>query len=262
MNKLTFAFGCFCSLNISANALTLKEKTDILIATYPSALSHQSGGYLHTLSGKKWLIDDGRIKSHQQALNSPDIEDSLRQVYPLLTCETDRKKDFDPGRIRFEDLLKELYGADKTQVQSRLSAVPWYTKKLYVNERQQAAVALAKVQRELAKDTRLTRYLNPSAGVFNWRYISGTKRLSVHSFAAAIDLNVRYADYWKWQKNSKVAGARLSFENKYPQKIVQVFEAHGFIWGGAWYHFDSMHFEYRPALIAIARAQGCSVVTK
>jgi hypothetical protein len=30
---------------------------------------------------------------------------------------------------------------------------------------------------------------------------------------------------------------------------VRVFEKHGFIWGGAWYHYDTMHFEYRPELL-------------
>jgi hypothetical protein len=27
---------------------------------------------------------------------------------------------------------------------------------------------------------------------------------------------------------------------------VEIFERHGFIWGGKWGHFDTMHFEYRP----------------
>ena len=26
-------------------------------------------------------------------------------------------------------------------------------------------------------------------------------------------------------------------------------EAEGFIWGGRWYHYDTMHFEYRPELL-------------
>ena len=34
-----------------------------------------------------------------------------------------------------------------------------------------------------------------------------------------------------------------------PHKIVEIFERHGFIWGGKWYHYDTMHFEYRPELL-------------
>jgi hypothetical protein len=29
----------------------------------------------------------------------------------------------------------------------------------------------------------------------------------------------------------------------------QVLEKHGFIWGGKWYHFDTMHLEHRPELL-------------
>ena len=31
------------------------------------------------------------------------------------------------------------------------------------------------------------------------------------------------------------------------------FETHGFIWGGKWYHYDTMHFEYRPELLMTAK---------
>jgi hypothetical protein len=39
------------------------------------------------------------------------------------------------------------------------------------------------------------------------------------------------------------------FRNRLPVEIVQIFEKHGFIWGGKWEHFDTMHFEYRPELL-------------
>jgi len=38
-----------------------------------------------------------------------------------------------------------------------------------------------------------------------------------------------------------------------PAAIAEVFERFGFIWGAKWYHFDTMHFEYRPDLIALAK---------
>jgi hypothetical protein len=38
-------------------------------------------------------------------------------------------------------------------------------------------------------------------------------------------------------------------ENRIPWEIVEVFEKHGFISGGKWYHYDTMHFEYRPELL-------------
>lgn len=50
------------------------------------------------------------------------------------------------------------------------------------------------------------------------------------------------------------------YRNRLPKAVVAAFERHGFIWGGKWYHYDTMHFEYRPDLIAIGRlaeSRGC-----
>ncbi len=33
------------------------------------------------------------------------------------------------------------------------------------------------------------------------------------------------------------------------ERDIDIFERHGFIWGGRWYHFDTMRFEYRPELL-------------
>ncbi|WP_228384801.1 M15 family metallopeptidase [Campylobacter pinnipediorum] len=30
---------------------------------------------------------------------------------------------------------------------------------------------------------------------------------------------------------------------------MDIFEKNGFIWGGRWKHFDTMHFEYRPEFL-------------
>jgi hypothetical protein len=38
-----------------------------------------------------------------------------------------------------------------------------------------------------------------------------------------------------------------------PRQVVQAFEEQGFIWGGKWLYFDTMHFEYRPEIIILAR---------
>ena len=42
---------------------------------------------------------------------------------------------------------------------------------------------------------------------------------------------------------------RLKYENRVPEEIVNIFERHGFIWGGRWYHYDTMHFEFRPEFL-------------
>ena len=63
----------------------------------------------------------------------------------------------------------------------------------------------------------------------------------MHSWGAAIDLNTVRAAYWLWPR--AVAAETL------PAQIIDIFERHGFIWGGKWLHYDTMHFEYRPELL-------------
>ena len=67
---------------------------------------------------------------------------------------------------------------------------------------------------------------------------------------AAIDINDRQADYWEFLKS---AGSQFTWRNRVPGAIGEIFERHGFIWGAKWFHVDSMHFEYRPELIMLAK---------
>jgi hypothetical protein len=41
-------------------------------------------------------------------------------------------------------------------------------------------------------------------------------------------------------------------------QIVKIFESKGFVWGGKWWHYDSIHFEYRPELTLPGCGQGLS----
>ena len=89
--------------------------------------------------------------------------------------------------------------------------------------------------------------LNPVAGTYACRVIAGTERRSTHGYGIAIDLALKHAHYWRWSKPD--ATGVYSWRNDIPEEIVRVFEKHGFIWGGRWYHYDTMHFEYRPELL-------------
>jgi hypothetical protein len=157
----------------------------------------------------------------------------------------------DPGRIRVEALFRSVYGADAAAVRANLEDVVWLPghggHRLRFNRQNGAAAALRAASAELdALPEELIRFLEPSGGTFNWRKIAGTSRLSVHSFAVAIDINTRHSDYWRWGLKRSPTPV---YKNRIPLEIVEVFERHGFIWGGKWFHYDTMHFEFRPELI-------------
>jgi hypothetical protein len=234
-----------------------------LTAGYPKTLQGleiSSGQRLFVcIAGQKFIYDDGITKTFEQRLDHPDIKDMFYQTYPL-SNPTDRlPKDFDPGRCRVEGLFMTLYGDSASAVAKNCVVIEFSGNSVKFNARYGAAEALRAVSADLtpllAQKPELRSYVNKLAGTFNWRKVAGTERLSNHSFATAIDLNVRKAAYWRWQSPSQME----TFSRKnWPSEIIEAFERHGFIWGGKWWHFDTMHFEYRPEIIAYAKSVATS----
>jgi hypothetical protein len=232
---------------------------DALIAAYPDHLVGVEGGALVWKDGTRMPISDGRSgKTFEQLLDQPDIDDQFAYPYPLgINLKTPALNE-DPGRIRYEPLFAKMYGDCRNgEVAQRLTAVPWVPERgggsVKVTAVNGVAARLAAVVHDLAAlPAAMTRFLVPSSGTYNCRVIAGTQRMSVHGFGAAIDINANVADYWLWAR--PVDGA-LPWRNRVPLEIVEVFERHGFIWGGKWYHYDTMHFEYRPELIALAKSK-------
>jgi hypothetical protein len=177
---------------------------------------------------------------------------TLAQEYPAGEGGRDPAPGSDPGRVRNEFFLKLLYGADADSVRKNCVTVSFLGERVQFNGRHGAAGALARVGQRLEKlteaDPSLREYILPTSGTLNWRTVKGSNRLSPHSFAIAIDLNVKKAPYWQW--SSRTSPEVKSAREGYPQAIVDAFEAEGFIWGGKWYSFDFMHYEYRPELLS------------
>jgi hypothetical protein len=160
---------------------------------------------------------------------------------------------FDPGRIRTESFFLKMYGATEKEVRKNLTVITWCPKlvgqKITVTRINGIDKKLTQISNELDEHPELKKYLANIGGTFTWRNISGTNRHSMHSFGMTIDINTTYSDYWQWACKCINENTTVKYKNRIPQTIVDIFEKHGFIWGGKWYHFDTMHFEYRPELI-------------
>jgi len=229
---------------------------DVLVAAYPDHLAGHSGNDLIWKDGTHMAISDGiQKKTFQQMLDNPDIDDQFAIKYPLGSTTRQPGTDEDPGRIRFEPFFSKMYGdCRKGETKASSKKIGWPSpsrQTLTVTTVNGVADRLVQIARELqALPVKLQKYIFPSSGVFNCRPIAGTHRLSMHSYAAAIDLNAQYGDYWRWAGGAEDG---IRWKNRIPPEIVDVFERHGFVWGGKWYHFDTMHFEYRPEIIELAR---------
>ena len=215
--------------------------------------SSPGGWALQLPDGTQLEWDDAKTKTYDDELATPDLEDTLAMAYPVGMINAVNKVDDDPGRIRSDALFKSTFGATSAAVQSQLVPVNFVGQTVQIHTR--AAAALTKVSTHLEQLVAQTPSLNAYVtgelgGTFDWRPIANTNRMSAHSYGIAIDIVVSKSDYWEWEKTS--ATAPLVWKNQIPQAIVDAFEAEGFAWGGRWYHYDTMHFEYRPELFAPA----------
>jgi D-alanyl-D-alanine carboxypeptidase len=260
MTALQTTFFCIALLPCVAGASAAQTGDGVdqvaakaaLLEAYPGLFAI-SGNTLKWVDGTTMVWDDGKMRSAEELLRSPDIEDMFRYVYPTASAgPLAPGVHFDPGRIRNEAFFKKLYGASAKAARQHLVSLEWLPKlgnaTLWVTSLFGVNKRLAAISEALqSMPPNLSRFgLRPGGG-FNWRAIAGTDRLSMHSFGAAVDINVGRSDYWR--SNKPDTPGRIIYENRIPMPIVALFEKYGFIWGGRWYHYDTMHFEYRPELL-------------
>jgi peptidoglycan LD-endopeptidase CwlK len=196
-------------------------------------------------------------------LNNPCLADQLEQP-GYKTGKPESVPDTDPGRIRYEPFFRKMYGNSQQEVEQNLEYIPWmpavfgtHAKILRVTRINGVHEKIKSISQELEalalQHPEYIPFLQKPGGTFCWRCIANTTRLSNHSFGMTLDINAALSHYWQW--DLKKAGRPitedepLEYINTIPWDIVEIFEKYGFIWGGKWYHYDTMHFEYRPELI-------------
>ncbi len=243
-------------LLLGASASSAAATVEDLVRAYPDFLTGFDGVNLIWRDGTRMPVDDGRPdKSLEEQLRNGSILDQLRLPYhagaPLLPAPLQ-----DSGRVRNRALFDKMYGDCRSgQVAPALVPVVWLPRTwghvVRITSINGIDRALDAVSRELdALPAEDKRYLYPVGGTYTCRSVADTGQTSMHGWGAAIDINTAYSDYWLWHRSG---GGIPVYTNRIPPQVVDVFERHGFIWGGRWVHFDTMHFEYRPELLGDRR---------
>lgn len=244
----------------------LTSELQILAGAYPETvrnLVHAADGTLQLImhDGSAVVFEDGQEIPYPQVLDDPDLRDTLAQPYPRGPVAGRVAVGSDPGRIRAEAFFMAVYGRTSAEVAHHCrSPTKFMGSDVPFNRRNGAATALQEVGDKLStligqlkqsdpdRAASLKSFFTGMGGTFAWRTIARTGRLSPHSFGIAIDLNPVRGLYWQYgPRDGEVIDRHL---RDFPGEIVEAFEGEGFIWGGKWHHYDSMHFEYRPELFA------------
>jgi len=172
----------------------------------------------------------------------------------------DRRQTSPPRRYNgfYDDLWRSH---DRSEAYDRQKTIRFLGKSLLVHYSILEELALVEERILLAsrRDASVRRWIAnlDTATGWNWRPIADAASRSYHSYGAAIDLlpkSYRYATtYWLWSAENGVEWWNIPYEKRLnpPQAVIKAFESQGFVWGGKWKMYDTMHFEYRPEILIL-----------
>ena len=208
-----------------------------------NAVHDDAGWFARLPDGARIAWHDQASKTFEQRLDKPDLQDVFSIPYHAGAILPVTTPDDDPGRIRVDAIFQSTYPTTDAD----LTRIDFLGQKLRVHKKVASAFlrVAARLARARAANPAIAPFLRHLGGTFVKRNIAGTTRASAHSYGVSMDINAARCEYWRWQRPA----SPIHWANHVPQAIVDAFEAEGFIWGGRWYHYDTMHFEYRPELL-------------
>lgn len=173
--------------------------------------------------------------------------------------DSDKRGNAPPYNIEFYDALYD--GKTRNAMESHIITVTFLGKTVSVHEDitgklrlvEQDITAAAQTNQEV--QTFIDNLLSVEG--YNWREIADSQSRSNHSWGIAVDiLPVGWGQknlYWNWISYWNDEWMLIPLDRRWtpPKAVVDIFESHGFIWGGKWALWDNMHFEYRPELLLL-----------
>jgi flavodoxin len=192
-----------------------------------------------------WQNTVNRIISRREAFGS------YRAYRPLVN----------PGAVR-SPFFETLWQArNRTEAFAHQQWIDFLGRQVQIHEIIVAPLGRVDVRiQELAKnDPEIPVWLNKLASItgWNWRNIAGSENRSFHAYGAAVDLLMKaqagMETYWQWTAAKGIDWRTVPAEKRQnpPVAVIRAFEEQGFIWGGRWSRFDTMHFEYHPELLIL-----------
>jgi hypothetical protein len=224
-------------------------------------MAWEEGEAYFVIRGQRIFFQDGKMLS---AEHLPEAERYDPILYPYMLGPL--KKPPDPVAYPFNrsnDFFEALVGGGERQIAAACRWVPFLNHRVFVHE--SCIESLERIDRSLlelaSSSAKVRSYIEDIKIIFSLdrREVHGTDHLSVHSYGIALDIVPReYGGkqvYWRWSNAWNKNWEKMDLSQRWhpPDQVIEAFEREGFVWGGKWYHFDTIHFEYRPEIIALNR---------
>jgi hypothetical protein len=233
-------------------------------APFIDAVTHQGGDIVFTLRGRAIHFQDGRMLGRGR-LGEPELCDPIFYEYSLEPLTQPPPAAELPTYCT--DVAESLWGRTEGEIRRHGRSATFLGHRMFLNEvvlRPLAAVE-ADILQLSRRDPPVAQWMEQLDVTYSFivRDIAATQTPSYHGWGLAIDLVPTSYEgrqvYWRWSSVFDREGwHEIPVEQRWspPESVVAAFERHGFVWGGKWSHFDTIHFEYRPEIILYNRLIG------
>lgn len=163
---------------------------------------------------------------------------------------------------RSQHFLDALWRSrNKAESYDRIKTILFFKHELMVHYSilEELSLVEERIRDAAVSDPAVRAWLGTVGGLtgWNWRIIADTASRSFHSYGAAVDILPKKDDgmatYWLWSAEHDKEWWNIPYAKRRhpPEAVVAAFESQGFVWGGKWRLFDTMHFEYRPEILIL-----------
>jgi hypothetical protein len=250
-----------------------------LVAAYPERIGRvelRDGDWAVSLEGEWYYYAGGRLLPEalrdsassydpQPFYNYPSELSPWKEVSPE---EAARFRDMADSRSRnpprrsqhFFDALWRARTREEAYERVKTLRFLGHSVMVHYSILEELSLVEERILREAKTDPQLRSWVNSVNTLegWNWRSIAETQSRSFHAYGAAIDILPKSLGgretYWLWTARNKPEWWNISYSQRFhpPDAVIRAFEAYGFIWGGKWIFFDTMHFEYRPEILILS----------
>jgi hypothetical protein len=268
-------FSIVCCVTVVTTSMGLADGTgpfkpitvfNALRASYGERIEDmgwEEGELYFTVRGSRIYFMGGRMLSEEHKADYHRYDPILYR-YPIGYMQALPEKVHHPTN-RSTDFLDALVGDTEREVVLSSGWVNFFKHRIFVHDlckeplrRVESRIAGASLESPEVRD-----YVDGISIIFSMdrRKVDGSDALSYHAYGLALDIVPHtYGGkqvYWRWSAVWKNGWDCILLTERWqpPQAVIDAFEGEGFVWGGKWYHFDTIHFEYRPEIILLNRRQ-------
>lgn len=207
--------------------------------------------------------DEEKFRSYSFRPNPEDVP-PIRDLTPE---EEQRLRDYISGReekrdLRSEAFMKALWGMEGYWESEETVIIREFLGtriRIHPEIEQPLMQVQAAIMEAVETDPEVDKWYRSlgAIGGYVWRDIAGSANRSLHSYGIAIDVQPRgfgsLQAYWRWTSDLRSDWWAVPLEERYryPDAVIDAFESQGFFWGGKWFLYDQIHFEYRPEIILL-----------